>query len=158
MALLVRHAMTESPKQLSASMTASDAAGMMANYDIGSIPVMGEDGGLAGIVTDRDLVVRVLAGRRHPDEVELATIATKTTVTATPDMTLSDARDLMAEHRIRRLPVVKGHELVGIISLGDVALASASARAVGETLEEVSDSDQTEHLNRGPDPGTPAAG
>jgi hypothetical protein len=61
----------------------------------------------------------------------------------------------MAEQRIRRLPVVKDGELVGILSLGDVALADASKRAVGETLEEVSESPSTADRNDGPDPGTP---
>jgi CBS domain-containing protein len=70
-------------------------------------------------------------------------------------MRLSEARDLMATHRIRRLPVVKDDELVGVLSLGDVALADASNRAVGDTLEEVSMSDSTTELNAGPDRGTP---
>jgi CBS domain-containing protein len=155
MALLVRHAMTEAPKQLPSSMTADNAAGIMANYDVGAVPVVDEDGSLVGLVTDRDLVVRVLANRMDPHAVRLADVATKHTVTATPDMSVSDARALMAEHRVRRLPVMKGEELVGIISLGDVAMASSSARAVGEALEEVSDSPETESRNAGPDPGTP---
>jgi CBS domain-containing protein len=61
----------------------------------------------------------------------------------------------MAEHQIRRLPVMKGDELVGILSLGDVALASASDREVGEALEEISRSDSTEDVNEGPTRGTP---
>jgi CBS domain-containing protein len=157
MALLVRHAMTESPKQLPESMTADNAAGIMANYDVGAVPVVSDDGSLLGLVTDRDLVVRVLANRMDPHTVRLGDVATKHTATATPDMSVSDARELMAEHRVRRLPVMKGEELVGIISLGDVALASSSSRAVGETLEEVSDSPGTESRNPGPDPGTPPA-
>lgn len=108
-----------------------------------------------GIVTDRDLVTRVLAARQDPREVTLGEVATRTTTTATPDMSVADARALMAEHRIRRLPVMKGDQLVGMISLGDVALASASSRVVGEALQEISESASTESLNPGPDPGTP---
>jgi CBS domain-containing protein len=154
MSMLVRHAMTESPKTLGPTMNAQDAAGMMAQFDVGVIPVVdGEQ--LVGLVTDRDLVVRVLAGRKDPSDVRLGEIATEALVTATPDMGLSEARDLMATHRIRRLPVVKDDELVGVLSLGDVALADASKRAVGDTLEEVSMSDSTTELNAGPDRGTP---
>lgn len=77
--------------------------------------------------------------------------------TAGPDMTASDAaaRELMAEHRVRRLPVVKGDELVGIVSLGDVAVQESSKRAVGEALEDLSESESTTHLTPGPDLGTP---
>lgn len=156
MTTLVRHAMTEAPKTLTASMSAGDAAGLMASYDIGVVPVQEDDGsGLRGLVTDRDLVVRVLAERQDPQQVKLGDIATRSMVTVTPDTELSDARDLMATHQIRRLPVMKGDRLVGILSLGDVALATASKRGVGEALEDVSESASTERLNEGPDRGTP---
>jgi CBS domain-containing protein len=80
---------------------------------------------------------------------------TTSAVTVTPDMELADARDAMAQHQVRRLPVMKGEELVGIISLGDVAVASSSKRTVGETLDEISESPSTEPTLSGPDPGTP---
>lgn len=155
MATLVRHVMTETPKTLTSTMDAYDAAGIMASYDVGVVPVTDEDGSLLGLVTDRDLVVRVLAGRRDPREVHLGDMATKTVVSVTPDMQLSEASDLMAHHQIRRLPVLKDERLVGILSLGDVALATASKRNVGEVLEEVSESPSTEDRNEGPDQGTP---
>lgn len=155
MATLVRHVMTETPKTLSSSMDAYDAAGIMANYDVGAVPVTDEDGSLLGLVTDRDLVVRVLAGRHDPHEIHLGDMATKTLVSVTPDTQLSQACDLMAKHRIRRLPVLKDDRLVGILSLGDLALATASKRNIGEVLEEVSGSPSTEDRNDGPDEGTP---
>ncbi|MBI4260889.1 MAG: CBS domain-containing protein [Actinobacteria bacterium] len=154
MAVLVRHAMTESPQTATPGMTAADAAGLMKQLDVGVIPVA-EDGGLLGLVTDRDLALRVLAERRDPTQVTLGEIATRSPVTVTPDMRLAEARELMAEHRIRRLPVMKGDELVGILSLGDVALHDASGRAVGEALEAVSRSESTESIEGGPDIGTP---
>jgi len=155
MTALVRHVMTESPKCLSASMSAADAAGVMANFDVGAVPVIDEGGGLAGIVTDRDIVTRVIANRQDPTGIPLGDFATKSTVEVSPDTELSDANHLMAEHRIRRLPVTKDGELVGILSLGDVALALASKRSVGETLEDVSVSDATRTQNEGPAQGTP---
>ncbi len=154
MSILVRHAMTESPQSAKPDMTAADAAGLMRQLDVGAIPVT-EDDRLLGLVTDRDIVLRVVAGRQHPDEVKLRDILTRSPVTVSPDTKLSDARDLMAEHRVRRLPVLKGEELVGILSLGDVALAGASGREVGETLEDISESDSTTNLSGGPARGTP---
>jgi CBS domain-containing protein len=154
MSILVRHAMTESPQTASPDMTAADAAGLMKQLDIGVVPIA-EGGTLIGIVTDRDIVLRVVANRENPDDVRLADILTKSPETVSPDMKLSEARDIMAKHKVRRLPVMKGDELVGILSLGDVALADASERQVGETLEDISESDSTADMSGGPDRGTP---
>jgi CBS domain-containing protein len=154
MAMLVRHVMTEAPRSLEEDMTAADAAGIMRNYDVGVVPVVRDDE-LVGLVTDRDLVLRVVAERNDPTAVRLGDIATESPITVSPDVKLSDARELMANHRVRRLPVVKGGALVGILSLGDLALNESSERAVGEALEEISRSESTETTNDGPDPGTP---
>ena len=154
MSILVRHAMTESPETAGPGMNAADAAAMMKQFDTGVIPVA-EEGRLLGLVTDRDLVVRVLAERKDPLDVRLEDIATTATITVTPDTKLSEARSMMAEHRIRRLPVVKNGELVGILSLGDVAQADASERAVGEALQEISESVSTTDMSNGPPRGTP---
>ncbi|HZD18188.1 MAG TPA: CBS domain-containing protein [Actinomycetota bacterium] len=154
MALLVRHVMSEEPKAARPDMTAADAAGLMRSFDVGAIPLVdGEE--LVGLVTDRDLIVRVLAHRADPTDVRLGDIATTATVTVSPDQEVSEARDLMAERRIRRLPVTKEGKLVGILSLGDIALADASARAVGQALQDISRSESTQTRNEGPDPGTP---
>jgi CBS domain-containing protein len=154
MPILVRHAMTEAPEKANPTMNAADAAALMKQFDVGVIPVAeGEE--LVGLVTDRDLVVRVLAERKDPMDVPLGDIVTGSPVTISPDAKLSEARDLMAEHRVRRLPVTKAGKLVGILSLGDVALADASERAVGETLEEISESDSTIEMSDQPTRGTP---
>lgn len=154
MSLLVRHAMTESPATAGPDMNAADAAGLMKQFDVGVIPVaQGEE--LLGLVTDRDLVIRVVAERKDPSEIRLADVLTRSPVTVSPDTKLSEARDLMAQHKVRRLPVVKADRLVGILSLGDVALADASERAVGEALEEISESASTSELTDQPTRGTP---
>jgi CBS domain-containing protein len=153
--ILVRHAMTSDLKTAKPDMTAADAAGLMRNFDVGVIPVVEDDGTLVGLVTDRDLVVRVIADREDPNAVRLGDIATKSVVSATPDMNISDARDRMAEHQIRRLPVMKDDRIVGIVSLGDVAMADASKRAVGDVLEDVSQSASTSEVEDGPERGTP---
>jgi CBS domain-containing protein len=154
MSTLVRHVMTESPKTLGSAMSAEDAAGLMATLDVGVIPVV-DDGELIGLVTDRDLVVRVLASREDPAEVRLGSILTKAPVTVSPDMRLTQARELMQRHRVRRLPVMKADRLVGIVSLGDLAVADPSRRAIGDTLEAISESDETSGVNPGPTIGTP---
>jgi len=154
MSILVRHAMTESPHTISPDMNAADAAAIMKSEDVGVLPVV-KDARLVGLVTDRDLVVRVLAERRNPMEVKIGDVATQTTITVTPDMKLAEARELMEKNKIRRLPVMKGQELVGIISLGDVAWADASTREVGEALKAVSESDETKSLNHDATRGTP---
>jgi CBS domain-containing protein len=154
MSILVRHAMTESPQTIRADMNAADAAGLMLSEDVGVLPVM--DGTkLLGLVTDRDLVLRVMAERKNPMEVAVGDVATSAPFTVTPDMRLSEARDAMEEHRVRRLPVMKGEELVGILSIGDVAWADASTREVGEALKAVSESETTRTLNEDAARGVP---
>jgi CBS domain-containing protein len=153
--MLVRHAMAAQPVSATAEMNAGDAAGLMVANDIGVIPIT-QDGRLVGLVTDRDLVLRVMAERKDPRSVRLGDIATRRGLeTVTPDTQLCDARALMAQRRIRRLPVVKDEVLVGMLSLGDVALGSASMRGVGEALAEISASPATEEVKPGPELGTP---
>jgi len=135
-------------------MNAADAAGMMRSEDVGVLPVVG-DGHLLGLVTDRDLVIRVVAERKDPVEVRIRDVMTSSPVTVTPDVKLSDARELMERHKVRRLPVTKGEEIVGILSLGDVAWADASTREVGEALRSVSESDRTREMNEDVTRGTP---
>src|SRR6266496_4095157 len=152
MSILVRHAMTESPKTVTADASAGEAAQVMKSADVGVVPVV-EDGEPVGLITDRDLVIRVLAEGKDPVEVRAGDIATRAPISVTPDMRLSEARELMEQHQVRRLPVVKGRQLVGILSIGDVSWADASTREVGEALRAVSQSDRTKSLNENPDRG-----
>jgi CBS domain-containing protein len=146
--------MTESPTTANPDMNAADAAALMKQFDVGVIPVT-RGNELLGLVTDRDLVLRVLAERQDPTRVQIGGILTKSPVTVSPDTKISEARQLMAEHRVRRLPVVKNDQLVGILALGDIAIADASERAVGETLEEISESTSTTDVTEDVPRGTP---
>ncbi len=146
--------MTPVPQTIAPDMNAADAAGLMRSEDVGALPVV-EHGKLVGLVTDRDLVLRVVADRRDPTECKVGDVLTRSPITVTPDMRLSEARELMAEHKVRRLPVVKGEELVGILSIGDVAWQDASPREVGETLRSVSESENTKRTNEDAERGTP---
>jgi len=140
MSILVRHAMTPCPTSASPDTTALAAARTMRELDVGALPIV-DDGELVGVVTDRDLVIRVMAEGRDPATTTVGGVFTPAPITVSPDMRLSEARELMAELQIRRLPVMKGAGLVGMLSLGDVALADASERAVGHALGEVSESE-----------------
>jgi CBS domain-containing protein len=155
----VRHVMATEPKVASEEMTAVDGARLMASYDFGMVPVVGADRRLVGVVTDRDLVVRVLAEGIDPQSVDLGSIATtKNLATIGPDGSLHDAEQMMAEHRVKRLPVLEGDELVGVVALGDVAVTADSPRTVGEAVAEISRSPATEEVHgwREPATGTPA--
>jgi CBS domain-containing protein len=154
MSILVRHAMTPAPQTISPEMNAADAAGMMRSEDVGVLPVV-QDDKLVGLVTDRDLVLRVVADRKDPSEVKVGDVLTRSPVTVTPDMKLSEARELMEQHKVRRLPVMKGEELVGILSIGDVAWQDASTREVGEALKAISESEETKNTNEDATRGTP---
>ncbi len=154
---LVRYIMATDVETATPEATVDDLARMMEKADVGSVPVV-RDGALAGIVTDRDIVLRVVAEGRDPTTTTAQDVMTTEMVTVSPDHKLTEARRLMAEHQIRRLPVVKGdRQLVGIVSLGDVAVQDPSERATGETLQEISRSADTEstHQGDGPDKGTP---
>jgi CBS domain-containing protein len=156
---LVRHVMATEPKVASEEMTAVDGARLMASYDFGMVPIVGMDRRLVGVVTDRDLVVRVLAQGIDPQTVDLGSIATtKNLATIGPDGSLRDAEQVMAEHRVKRLPVIEGDELVGVVALGDVAVTADSPRSVGEAVAEISRSPATEEVHgvREPATGTPA--
>jgi CBS domain-containing protein len=120
MAQTIADVITPDPVTIEATGTVRDAAELMRAGDIGDVVVV-EDGRLLGIVTDRDLVVRVLAiGGSPEDPVRQA--CSGNLVTTTPDATLEEAGRLMREHDVRRLPVTVGDELVGIVSIGDLAI------------------------------------
>ena len=148
MSLLVRHAMTEDLQTAAPTDTAEDAARMMEASDTGVIPVV-EGEQLLGLITDRDLALRVVA-KGDDSSTPLRSLLTPSPVTVTPDMKLAEAQELMGSNQIRRLPVVKNDVLVGVLSLGDVAVAMASKREVGEALEDISESASTRYHRRQP--------
>ncbi len=132
----IRDVMTTNPASCAPSTTAVDAAKVMAQEDVGPVPIV-EEGRLVGIVTDRDLVVRVLAEERDPSSTTLGDIASADLVTVSPDDDLDAALRKMASAQIRRLPVVEGDRLVGIVAQADLA-REAPERETGEVVEEIS--------------------
>jgi CBS domain-containing protein len=117
---LVREVMTVDPTAVSPDLTVREAARLLVERDVGPLPVVdGEK--LVGIVTDRDLVVRVLADDRDPATTTVGEIASTGVVTVGPEEDLEVALKTMAERQVRRLPVVENGCLVGILSRSDVA-------------------------------------
>jgi len=132
----VEELMTRDPATLRPESTCTEAAALMKSKDCGSLPVV-KDGKLVGIVTDRDIVLRVVAGKKDPTRIAVSEIMTPGPTTVSPDMKAEDASKLMSEKQVRRLPVVENGRLVGILAIGQVA-RHESANAAGETLKEVS--------------------
>lgn len=117
----VRDVMTANPVTLPANATLADAARVMRDADVGPVVVLYDDGSLCGIVTDRDLVVRGLAEGLLPHSMIEDVCSTEVT-TVGPDEDAKVAVQLMRDKAIRRLPVVEEGRVVGIVSLGDLAV------------------------------------
>jgi CBS domain-containing protein len=133
----VRDAMTPSPTTIDAQATVVEAARLMASQNVGSLPVVeGEE--LVGIVTDRDLVLNVLARDVDPHKVSVSTICTESPVVVDPAEPLDTALQRMAREQVRRLPVVEDRRLVGILAQADVSRA-ATPTATGRMVEEISE-------------------
>jgi CBS domain-containing protein len=117
----------------------SEVAQLMESEDIGSLPVL-EGDQLAGMITDRDIVVRAIAQGKDPRGMPVREVASRELVTVNADDDLSNALEKMASQQVRRLPVVdEENRLVGILAQADVAL-EVKEKAVGEMVEEISKS------------------
>ena len=133
-----RDIMTPDPQCVGESQTLVDAAKMMRDLDVGALPICGDDGRLKGMVTDRDIVVECVAEGADPNETRVSTLATGEPVTIGADDDIREALQTMEKHQVRRLPVIDGHDLVGIISQADIALelpAEQTGRTVGAISE-----------------------
>ena len=116
----------------------SDAARRLAELDVGAMPICGSDDRLKGMVTDRDIVVKVIAQGKDPDSTRVGELATQgEVVTIVVDDPIDEALHTMTEHKVRRLPVIDGHECVGIISQADIA-THLDEEEVGELVEAIS--------------------
>ena len=133
----IREVMTPNPRSISPNDSIQNAACIMRDEDAGAVPVV-DNGRAIGIVTDRDIVVRVVAtGGQLNGPVR--DIVTGSLVSATPDMSTREAAQLMSDHQIRRLPVVENDLLVGIVSIGDLAVKEGKDGRIGDTLQHISE-------------------
>jgi CBS domain-containing protein len=132
----IKDVMTSEVRACEPSATVVDAAKIMAQEDVGPVPVV-ENGRLTGIVTDRDITVRVVATQRDPGSTTIGEIASTKLVTVSPDDDLETALKLLAENQVRRIPVVEGDRLVGIVAQADIARLGSDAKT-GEVVEGIS--------------------
>ena len=111
------------------------AARLLANHNIGALPVCKNDGEICGVVTDRDLVTRCLAANRTPEQTRIRDVMTSRVVTASADMDVAVAAHLMGREQVRRLPVVDNGKLCGMVSIGDLASKEETSYDAAEALE-----------------------
>ena len=138
MASKISEVMTERPRAVTARMTVREAARLMDEEDVGSLPVVDEAERLIGIVTDRDVAVRVVGRGLDSDTTLVGDVASQEVAVLSPENDLDDALRLMAQEQVRRIPiVVRENQLVGIIAQADVAHAGKE-KATGEVVEAIS--------------------
>lgn len=114
-----------------------EVAVKMKELNVGAIPIVDQDK-LVGMITDRDIVIRGVA-EKHPGSTKVEDIMSSKLITISPDASTKEAAKLMAEHQIRRLPVVEGGELVGIVALGDFAIRELTDDQAKIALSEISE-------------------
>jgi CBS domain-containing protein len=119
--------------------TALDAANQLAEKDVGAMPICGEDNRLKGMLTDRDIVVKVLAKGKDPSSTKVSELADQgEVVTIGADDSIDEALRTMVDHKVRRLPVIDGHDLVGMLTQADIATNLGDDAKVGDLVEAIS--------------------
>ena len=132
-----REIMTGGAECVGENESLADAARKMRDLDVGALPICGEDNRLKGMVSDRDIVVRCIAEGGDPTTTKAGELAAGKPVTIGADDSVEEAMATMAQHKVRRLPVIDGHDLVGVVSQADIARALPEDK-VGELVESIS--------------------
>jgi len=132
-----REIMTGNAECASVNDSLIDAARKLRDLDVGALPICGEDDRLAGMITDRDIVVKCIADGGDPSSVKVSELAEGKPVTIGADDSVEDALRTMSQHGVRRLPVIDGHDLVGMISQADIA-RNLPEESVGDLVEAIS--------------------
>jgi CBS domain-containing protein len=134
----IKDIMTSNPCTIDAEKSVAYAAKMMRDEDVGLAPIV-EGDKLIGMLTDRDIAVRVVAEGRDPNQVKVAEVASKQVVTIDPQQDLDEALRIMAKHQVRRLPVVEEDgQLVGVVAQADIA-REGDDKKTGKLVEEISE-------------------
>ena len=133
----IKDVMTSEPCTIDAGKSVAYAAKMMKEEDVGLAPIV-EGDKLVGMLTDRDIAIRIVAEGRNPDQVKVRDVASKQVVTIDPQQDLDEALRIMAKHQVRRLAVVEeGGRLVGVVARADIARKGDDTRT-GQLVEEIS--------------------
>jgi CBS domain-containing protein len=141
MAKSVRDAMTADPRSIGASASVVEAARLMLEQHIGSLPVT-EDDRLVGMITDRDITTRVVAESAVPETTSVGDVYSRDLISVEPNSDLDEALRLMARHQVRRLPVVENDRLVGMVAQADIALKESER--TGELVGAISEPSEGE--------------
>lgn len=132
-----RELMTPGAECIGENDSLTQAAQKLRDLNVGSLPICGEDDMLKGVLTDRDIVVKALAEGMEPTSTRAGALAEGKPVTIGADDSIEEAIRTMQEHKVRRLPVIDGHELVGMLAQADIARNFPEDR-VGELVEFIS--------------------
>ena len=130
--------MTEEVIAVSPDTTVLDAAQIMKDKNIGSVPICTDDMNVEGIITDRDIVLRVVCVEKDPEKTKCKDVMSDRLIVGKTDMKVESALDLMGDVQVRRLPVVENNRLVGFAALGDMAVNRRYDRASEQALSEIS--------------------
>jgi CBS domain-containing protein len=134
----IAEVMTDRPRAVTSQTSVSDAARLMGEEDVGSLPIVDDETRLVGIVTDRDIVIRAVGRGLDPEQTPVVEIASQEVYSLTPDDDLDQALETMARAQVRRIPiVVRENELVGMVSQADVARVGKD-KTTGEVVEAIS--------------------
>ncbi|QEW00225.1 CBS domain-containing protein [Microbacterium caowuchunii] len=134
---VARDVMTPAPRCVGEHQTLIEAARLLATLDVGALPICGDDKRLKGILTDRDIVVKCLAEGGDPALTTAGQLAQRTLITIKADDDVRKALKTMKAYHVRRLPVIEGHDLVGIVTQADLA-RSLAPEDTGEAVGEIS--------------------
>lgn len=133
----IKDIMSHSVLSADSGQSVCEVARMMREYDVGAVPVFERDV-IAGIVTDRDIVMRCVAAGKSPFECSAGEIMSGGAVSVTPNQSVADAAKIMAAVKIRRLPVIEDGRLVGMLSFGDIARSGTDGAEISEAISEIS--------------------
>jgi CBS domain-containing protein len=134
----VRDIMTSDARCVGERQSLSDAARMMRELGVGALPICGDDDRLKGMLTDRDIVVKCIAEGGDPTSTRAGDLAQGKPVTVGADDDIDVALETMSKHAVRRLPVIDGHDLVGVVAQADIARNIDESR-VGDLVAAISD-------------------
>ncbi|WP_156947702.1 CBS domain-containing protein [Virgibacillus alimentarius] len=138
--------MTSNVYTVNETQSVQDAANLMSQYNIGSVPVVNNAGQMVGIITDRDITLRTTAQGEAAQTPISQEMTAQQVVQGTPEMDAHEAAQLMAQHQIRRLPVVENGQVIGMVALGDLAVDNQLNNEAEEALSSISTPSEPQKL------------